>query len=223
MLRVAPLCLLMTACATSTSRSDAGPMDAAIGRDAGTPSDAGFDAAFDAGFDAGDAGPCPPGECRIDGRGPCAPPGGTFGNGCCECTGDVCTSVCVCLAGDTRIATPTGEVPVRELAPGDLVYSVHEGAFIVAPIVRMRRSPVSGHSVLRVHLASGAVLRASPLHPTADGSRLDALRPGDALGDTTVLAVEVEPYDAPFTYDVRPATDTGAYVAEGVLLGSTLR
>jgi hypothetical protein len=59
-------------------------------------------------------------------------------------------------------------------------------------------------------------------HPTADGRRLDALAPGDALGELHVVSVELVPYQHDRTYDILPASDSGTYVAAGALLASTL-
>ena len=49
------------------------------------------------------------------------------------------------------------------------------------------------------------------------------LGPGDRLGDAEIVSVEMIPYPEPFTYDILPASDTGAYFAGGALIGSTLR
>jgi hypothetical protein len=37
-----------------------------------------------------------------------------------------------------------------------------------------------------------------------------------------VVASSVVPYEHPFTYDILPDSDTGAYFAGGLLIGSTL-
>ena len=132
-------------------------------------------------------------------------------------------SMCQCAAPWTLVETPEGARAIAELHVGDLVYSVDHGVVTVVPIARTVRTAVHRHTVARVVLATGAVLEVTGRHPTADGRTLDALAPGDRLGDATVVSVETVPYEEPFTYDILPASDTGAYFAEGALIGSTLR
>jgi hypothetical protein len=43
----------------------------------------------------------------------------------------------------------------------------------------------------------------------------------EILGERITRITEV-PYQHPFTYDILPDSDTGAYFADGVLMGSTL-
>jgi hypothetical protein len=66
------------------------------------------------------------------------------------------------------------------------------------------------------------VLDISALHPTADGRTFGDLRDGDLLGGVDILRTAIVPYEHAFTYDVLPDSDTGAYFAGGVLIGSTL-
>jgi hypothetical protein len=133
-----------------------------------------------------------------------------------------CTYYAVCAAPDTPIATPEGERRIVDLAEGDLVYTVDHGAVVVAPIARTSRTPVKHHSVMRVVLESGSVLAISPGHPTADGRRFGELHAGDSLDGVAVRSVRLVPYAHDATYDILPASDTGAYFAGGVLVGSTL-
>jgi hypothetical protein len=108
------------------------------------------------------------------------------------------------------------------LKVGDLVYSVDRGEVVVVPLIRTNRTPVSGHTVTRVQLATGAVLEISPRHPTADGRQFGELRAGDALDGVEVVTAAAIPYEHDATYDVLPDSDSGAYFAGGVLVGSTL-
>jgi hypothetical protein len=102
------------------------------------------------------------------------------------------------------------------------VYSVDHGRLVVVPIAAVQRNPVARHHVVRVALASGRVLRVSAPHPTADGRSFGLLGAGDSLGGVAVVAAERVPYAEPFTYDVLPASDSGAYFAAGALIGSTM-
>jgi len=129
-----------------------------------------------------------------------------------------------CLPGSARIATPRGDVPIADLHAGDEVWTLDgTGARVAAPIVRIRSTPVpDSHPLVELTLTDGRRVRASAGHPTADGTALDSLRPGDALDGSTVAARRVSTYDGGATWDLLPAGDTGAYWADGVLLGSTL-
>jgi hypothetical protein len=133
-----------------------------------------------------------------------------------------CAPLCKCASPDTKIATPSGERRIAELEVGDLVYSVEDGVVKVVPIVQTHRTPVSGHRVVRVTLASGAVLEISPLHPSADGRTFGDLRAGDALDGVAITDARIVPYAHDATYDILPDSDSGAYFAGGVLIGSTL-
>jgi hypothetical protein len=129
----------------------------------------------------------------------------------------------ICASPDTPIATPDGERPIAELRVGDLVYSVHQGATVAVPILRVGSTPVHNHHVVRMTLDDGAILAMSPGHPTADGRPLSSLSPGDRFDDGhSVARAELVPYEHDRTYDVLPASDTGSYFAAGAAVGSTL-
>ena len=130
----------------------------------------------------------------------------------------------ICLARDTRIATPAGDVAVQDLRVGDIVWTIDAGVRVARPIVAVGATPVPGtHEVVRVVLADGRVVRASPGHPTTDGRVVGALRRGDTLDASVIVSAVRERYEGGFTYDVRPAGTSGAYWANGVLLASTIR
>jgi hypothetical protein len=105
---------------------------------------------------------------------------------------------------------------------GDLVYSVDREEITAVPILRTNRTPVSGHSVVRVVLESGTTLEISALHPTADGRTFGVLAAGNQLDGVGILSASTVPYSHDATYDILPDSDTGAYFAGGVLIGSTL-
>ena len=75
---------------------------------------------------------------------------------------------------------------------------------------------------LRVALSTGAVLQISARHPTADGRLFGDLRAGDLLDGLAIESAAVVPYAHDATYDILPASETGAYYAAGALVGSTL-
>lgn len=129
----------------------------------------------------------------------------------------------ICLAAGDYIATPNGQVPVTQLRPGMLVWTVDAaGHRVAAPVLVVGHTPAPfGHRVIRLVLADGRTVVASPGHPTADGRRIGELNPGDLLDGSRVRTTELMPYVGD-TWDLLPASPTGEYWADGVLLGSTL-
>ncbi len=129
----------------------------------------------------------------------------------------------ICLASTTGIDTPSGPVVVTDLRVGDLVWTLDErGQRVAAPLIDTGSVEApAGHVVVRLTLADGRVVTASPGHPLADGRSLGSLAPGDLVDGSAVIALERLPY-AGRTYDVLPAGASGAYWADGVLLRSTL-
>jgi hypothetical protein len=128
----------------------------------------------------------------------------------------------ICASPDTPIATPQGDIAIADLRPGDLVYSLRDGQSVIVPLLAASRTPVSEHTVLRISLEDATVLEISGPHPTADGRRLDQLAIGEVIDGRRIAAIERIPYRHAFTYDVLPASETAAYLAAGVWLGSTL-
>jgi hypothetical protein len=132
-----------------------------------------------------------------------------------------CTA-CQCNPKGTLIAGPWGERAIETLVEGELVYSIDRGRLVVVPIRATHRESVHGHQMVLVVLESGATVRESPRHPTADGRTFDRLRAGDTLDGMRVVEAAVVPYVGDATYDLLPDSDSGAYFADGVLVGSTL-
>ena len=130
----------------------------------------------------------------------------------------------ICLEAGTRIATPAGEVLVANVQAGDVVWTTDAaGRRISAAVVRLERRPTPGpHLMLRLSLNDGRVLIAAGAHPAAGGRYLGHLRPGWRYDGATVSSVEWISSTAPSTFDLLPAGPTGAYWANGVLVGSTL-
>jgi hypothetical protein len=129
----------------------------------------------------------------------------------------------ICLAAGTRIDTPHGAVPVEQLQPGDLVWTMNAaGQRVPGQILRLgsRRVP-SNHQVIHIRLGDGSELWASPGHPAANGQRLGEVKLNDLIDGAPVILVESLPYMGT-TYDLLPSGDTGFYWANGILMGSTL-
>lgn len=134
-----------------------------------------------------------------------------------------CISGCPCTAPTTPVATPSGARPISDLRVGDLVYSMDRGALAVVPIKLVHRTSVSpAHEVVELRLAHGVVLHVTPNHPTADGRTFGDLTAGDRLDGVPVVSARVVSYGGSFTHDILPDSDSGTYVAGGVLIGSAL-
>lgn len=130
-----------------------------------------------------------------------------------------------CLAINTLIDTPGGPMAVQDLRVGMSVWTLDvAGRRVAASVVQVARvrAPTT-HQMTRLRLDDGREVFASPGHPTADGRTLAQLRRGDALNDARVVSAERIRYAENYTYDILPAGGAGAYWANGILLGSTLR
>jgi hypothetical protein len=131
----------------------------------------------------------------------------------------------VCLPKTARIATPDGEIAVADVREGKIVFTADEaGRRMRAPVARVGRAfAPPGHRMVHVTLDDSREVWASPQHPTASGSPVESLRIGAAYDGAIVIGVGSEPYVDAYTYDLLPEGPTGAYWADGVLMGSTLR
>jgi hypothetical protein len=160
-------------------------------------------------------------ECTCLFEDQCVPATGPLGSARCRAEDGTCFD-CECAAPDTPIATPNGERAIAELRSGDLVYSVDGAQIRAVPIVRINRTPVANHRVLRIAFDNRRSIEMSAGHPLADGHPLSSLRAGSELLGARVVSIETVPYRYPATYDILPDSTSAAYFASGVLIGSTL-
>jgi hypothetical protein len=130
----------------------------------------------------------------------------------------------ICLAQGTLIDTPGGAVPVESLLPGMVVWTEDAcGVRVAAPILRTSATPVPRNwTMVRLTLADGRTVTASPGHPSAAGRALGEYQAGEELDGSRVTATERLLYTARFTCDILPGGATRCYWANGILLGSTL-
>ncbi len=130
----------------------------------------------------------------------------------------------ICLAAATLISTPAGDIRVTDIRAGMLVWTAAgDGSRIAAPVVEVGSIVVpSGHLMVRLRLADGRELLASPGHRAADGRPLGSLAVGDELDGSTITLWELVPYNGTRTYDLLPDGPTGSYWANGIPLSSTL-
>lgn len=128
----------------------------------------------------------------------------------------------ICLAGTTRIDTPTGAREVRDIRVGDMVTGVDPtGIRMDRRVIRTGKTAVLHHHVVELLLADGRELFVSSGHPLADGRLIGNVEVGDALDGSIVRMTRLIPYEEPFTYDI--LLDGGAaYIANGIPLRSTL-
>ncbi|GEM_PF-3148938 len=162
------------------------------------------------------------GACKdvITGSATSCPNGTTCGGkGGTPCQTQTCTP---CASPGTLISTPEGERPISDLLPGDLVYSVHNDEITAVPLIRVARSRIVNHRVVRVSL-NGRQLEISGGHPTADGRTFSDLRRGDLLDGHQITDIETVRYGHEYTFDILPDSSTMTYFAEGALIGTTLR
>lgn len=134
-----------------------------------------------------------------------------------------CYKKCLPLAG--RIATPDGDVAVRDLEAGDVVWTAGvDGGRVAVALVRVGRAQVHGtHELVELTLDDGRVVAASAGHPTASGAVFGELRPGAVVDGARIVEVRAVPYTLSHTGDILPAGSTGTYWLDGVLVASTLR
>ncbi|MBI3745161.1 MAG: Hint domain-containing protein [Chloroflexi bacterium] len=131
----------------------------------------------------------------------------------------------ICLARGTRIDGPGGRIAVEELRIGDPVWTLDaDGRRLAATVIALGSMPApASHMVVRLLLADGRTVTASPGHPLADGRRVGDVRPGDRVGGSVVRAADLLPYTGGRTYDIVVSGPTGIYLVDGIPLGSTLR
>ena len=130
----------------------------------------------------------------------------------------------ICLARGTPIDTPNGQVAVERLRLGDPVWTLDAAGRRVAGAVIALGSTAAppGHRVVRLVLADGRTVTASPGHPLGDGRPLGELDIGDLVDGTLVVGVDRLPYASGSTFDLVVSGATGWYLSSGIALGSTL-
>jgi hypothetical protein len=131
----------------------------------------------------------------------------------------------ICLARGTLIETPAGGVAVDALRIGDTVWTLDAyGRRIIGTVLALGSTPApANHHVVRLVLADGRSVTASPGHPLADGRRFGDLQAGNAVDGSVVLSADLIRYDGARTFDLVVSGLTGKYLVDGIPLGSTLQ
>ena len=129
----------------------------------------------------------------------------------------------ICLSKGTLIDTPDGPVPVDQLIAGALVWTLdRNGERVAAAVIKTTRTPEpSVFELLRISLADGRALTASPRHPASDGRLLGNLRLGEQLDGSAIITIEQVVYEGR-TYDILPEGSSGTYWANAILLANTI-
>jgi hypothetical protein len=130
----------------------------------------------------------------------------------------------ICLARGTMIDTPDGQVAVERLRLGDPVWTFDAtGRRVRGTVIALGSTTApANHRVIRLTLADGRAVTASPGHPLADGRTLGALALGDLVDGSRIVALASVPYSGGQTFDLVASGATGLYLSNGIPLGSTL-
>jgi hypothetical protein len=130
----------------------------------------------------------------------------------------------ICLTAGTLIDTPEGQLPIEQLQPGMMVWTQNDSHRLSAvQVIKTASTAVpAGFLVIRIVLADGRNLAASPGHPTTSLIPLGNYKIGDNLDGSTIVKLGIENYDEGYTWDILPAGPTGFYIANGIWLKSTL-
>jgi hypothetical protein len=130
---------------------------------------------------------------------------------------------CKCLPLDGLVATPAGDVPVKDLKDGMPVWSRDErGGRVPVKILATSRVHTSpGHQMIAITLADGRRMKASAGHPLATGRPIESLKLGDDYDGSKVAKTETTVYADAWTRDLLPDGPTGVYWLNGVAMGST--
>lgn len=131
----------------------------------------------------------------------------------------------ICLSKGTLIDTPGGPVAVDRLRIGDSIWTLDsDGRRVAGTVIALGSTHApAGHHVIRLELADGRSVTASPGHPLIDGRSLGSLQIGNVVDGSRVVSLDSQPYSAGETFDLVASGATGAYLAGGIPLGSTLR
>jgi hypothetical protein len=130
----------------------------------------------------------------------------------------------ICLARGTLIDTPNGEIAVDALRLGDPIWTLDvSGNRIRGTVIALGSTTApADHRVIRLTLADGRTVTASPGHPLADGRTFGELAVGDVVDGSRVATLESLPYSGGETFDLVASGPTGTYLSSGIALGSTL-
>lgn len=131
----------------------------------------------------------------------------------------------ICLARGTLIETPDGAVPVERLRIGGSAWTLDEdGNRMPGAVIAVGSTDApADHRVVRLVLADGRTVTASPGHPLGDGRRLGDIEVGDTVDGSAVVSADLVGYRGGSTFDILVSGPSGVYLVDGIAMGSTLR
>lgn len=164
-------------------------------------------------------------ECKQD----CGPPVTRYPNEepvtyHCELKGYIRTCP-ICVAKNTMISTPNGDIAVQNLEEGMSVWTINKkGDRVLGTVMKVSQTKVpKNHRVMELSLSDGRKLSVSPQHPTVDGRTVYDLKVGDTYDGANVVSNGPYLYNGEFTYDLLPSGETGEYWANNILLKTTIK
>lgn len=130
----------------------------------------------------------------------------------------------ICLAKNTLIDTPQGQIFVQDFKKGAKVWTTDiSGRRVIGVVIKTSKTSVPfDHKMVKLILQDGRMLLVSPGHPTIDGHTVGDIIVGDEYANSRVISVDRVVYNQEFTYDILPTGETGFYFANGIILDSTL-
>lgn len=131
----------------------------------------------------------------------------------------------ICLARGTRIDTPDGSIAVQDLRLGDAIWTLDtDGRRVAGTVIALGSTTApANHHVIRLTLADGRSVTASPGHPLADGREFGSLAIGDRVDGSVVTGLQTILYFESQTFDLVASGATATYFSDGIPLASTLR
>jgi hypothetical protein len=131
-------------------------------------------------------------------------------------------ALAACCHPDTLIAAEFGERRIEELRPGERVWTLDRGEKKLVEILLTSQRAVKDHRMTILTTEDGCKLTVSGTHPDSGGAPVASLHVGEVIGGKRIASITSEPYELRTTYDILPDSSTGAYWANGILIGSTL-
>ncbi len=130
---------------------------------------------------------------------------------------------CHCLSKGSRILTNSGYIKVEKLKIGDSVLTLGKKGKLKSVKIAKKSKIKAGkkHVMLRVSMNNGSVATFTPTHPDIHGiSFIKSLHSSELINQ--IKEIELIRYSFKYTYDILPEGSSGAYIVDGVILGSTL-
>src|SRR3989338_2232690 len=131
----------------------------------------------------------------------------------------------ICLSSVTAISTPQGDINVKNIKVGTIVWTLNKKDEKTAqPVIKVSSTQVpKNHEIVYLVLSDGREMYVSPGHPTIDGKTVGQLELGKEYDNSLIVKKELISYAGLKTYDILPAGETGFYWANHILMGSTLK